>query len=72
MDLRTSGSSNSSVPQVALLGCLMQIGKQVPELAWILDAQDGILSPGMKAFGSVRYLLSVLSFQVTSAFFIAG
>ena len=50
----------------------MQIGKQVPELAWILDAQDGILLPGMKAFGSVRYLLSVLSFQVTSAFFIAG
>ena len=46
MDLRTSGSSNSSVPQVALLGCLMQIGKQVPELAWILDAQERHLVTG--------------------------
>src|SRR6516164_10390128 len=45
-NLRTSGSSNSSVPQAALLGCLMQIGKQVPELAWILDAQERHLVTG--------------------------
>jgi hypothetical protein len=33
---------------------------------------NAILSPGMKPFGSDKYLLSVSSVQVTLAFFIAG
>jgi hypothetical protein len=52
---------------------LIEVSKQVPELARILDAGEHHLVTGNERLGgSTRYLLSVSSFHVTIAFFMAG